>query len=107
MINLNSQIIPSETIILNVIYTIKQGKREDFYKKINEAGIPEKSRLEEGNFKYDYYFPADSEDQLLLIEIWKDQDSQNVHKETEHFKQLQVMKASYVTDVKFEQFKPV
>ncbi|QHQ59414.1 hypothetical protein Ana3638_00205 [Anaerocolumna sedimenticola] len=107
MINLDSEVIRNETIILNVTYTIKQGKREEFYSKISEAGIPMKSRSEEGNLKYDYYFPADSEDQLLLIEIWKDQNSQNAHKEMEHFKQLQAIKESYVIDVKFQQFKPV
>jgi quinol monooxygenase YgiN len=99
-----SEITGNNTVILNVTYTIKQGKREEFYKKINEAGIPQKSRNEKGNLKYDYYFSADSENQILLIEIWKDQDSQNAHKELEHFKQLQVIKESYVTDVKFEQF---
>lgn len=92
------------TVILNVTYTIRPGKREEFYKTVTQAGIPKKSREEDGNLKYDYYFPADKKDQILLIEVWKDQTVLNIHKETEHFKQLQVIKDSYVTEVEFKQF---
>lgn len=96
----------NNTVVLNVTYTVREGKREEFYQKIKEAGIPERSRREEGNIKYDYYFPAEEKDRILLIEIWKDRDSQDTHKDTEHFIQLQSIKEVYVTDVKFEQFKP-
>ncbi len=100
--------VPGNTaIVLNVTYTVKDGKREEFYQSIAVAAIPEKSRLEEGNIRYDYYYPAASPNQLLLIEVWKDRDSLNVHKETEHFKKLQSIKETFVTEVAFEEFKTV
>ncbi len=94
----------SEQIVLNVVYTIAAGKRNEFYKKVCEAGIPKQSRLEDGNLKYEYYFPVEDENQILLIEIWKDQASQDAHKEMQHFKKLQEIKETYVTDVKFEKY---
>lgn len=94
-------------IVLNVTYTVKNGKREEFYQSIAAAAIPEKSRLEEGNIRYDYYYPVASPNQLLLIEVWKDRDSLNVHKETEHFKKLQSIKETFETDVEFEELKTV
>jgi len=94
----------NNTLVLNVFYTIVEGKREAFYKKVNEARIPQQSRLEEGNLKYEYYFPVESENQILLIEIWKDEASFNAHKEMEPFKKLQIIKEEYVMDVKFEKY---
>jgi quinol monooxygenase YgiN len=97
----------NKAIVLNVTYTVKDGKREEFYQSAADAEIPEKSRLEEGNIRYDYFYPVDSPNQLLLIEVWKDRDSLNNHKETEHFNKLQAIKETYVTDVKFEEFMTV
>ncbi len=42
-------------IVLNVYYKAKPGKREEFYKLVNNERIPEKSRKEEGNLKYEYF----------------------------------------------------
>ena len=100
--------VPGNTaVILNVTYTVKDGKREEFYQSVAAAAIPEKSRLEKGNIRYDYYYPANSPNQLLLIEVWQDRAALNVHKETEHFKKLQAIKETFVTDVKFEELKVV
>jgi len=93
-------------IVLNVTYTIKPGKREEFYIKVKESGIVEQSRLEEGNLKYEYYIPIESDNEILLIEIWKDLAAQNTHKELDHFNKLQKIKEDYVTDVKFEKYSP-
>lgn len=97
----------SSSIILNVLYTIKPGQRTTFYEEVKKARIPELSRLEEGNLRYEYYFPIEDENKILLIEIWKNQMALELHKEMEHFKKLQTIKQKYVTDVKFEQYTSV
>ena len=38
-----------EMIFLNVVYTVKDGKREEFYNQLCDKGIITKSRNEEGN----------------------------------------------------------
>lgn len=91
-------------IVLNVFYTVMDGKRDEFYNAIKEEKIPEMSRAETGNFKYDYYFFIEDENKILLIEEWKDKSSLDIHKESSHFKKLQLIKEKYVTDVKFEEY---
>lgn len=91
-------------IVLNVFYTVMDGKRDEFYNAIKEEKIPEISRAETGNLKYEYYFLTEDENKILLIETWKDKSSLDMHKESSHFKKLQLIKGKYVTDVKFEEY---
>jgi len=93
-----------EFIFLNVTYTVKEGKREEFYNQLYNKGIIEKSRNEEGNSKYDYYFPVDNANDILLLEIWTDATAQQTHAQTPHFLELQELKKQYILNVTIEQF---
>lgn len=87
---------------MNVFYTVIDGKREEFYKAIKEEKIAELSRAEEGNLKYEYYLSTEDYNKLLLIEVWKDKSSQEIHKESSHYKKLQLIKSKYVLDTLIE-----
>lgn len=62
-------------IVLNVTYKCRPDMKEEFLEAIIAEGIDAASRAEAGNIKYDYYFPADGSDELLLVEKWKDADA--------------------------------
>jgi len=91
-------------VIFHVAYTVRNGRREEFYQKICEKGIDVLSRQEEGCRKYDYSFPAGKKDELFLVEIWNTADDQQKHGRTPHFAALQELKKEYVTDVKIDKF---
>ena len=91
-------------ILLNVRYTIKPGKRDEFLEKVKEQGIIRESRTEPGNYQYAYYIPVDSENILFLMEMWVSDEAQAAHGKTEHFKRLQALKKEYVTDVDIEKY---
>ena len=42
-------------------------------------GVVGDIRAENGNLKYEYFFPMDDEETVLLIDSWKDQHSIDVH----------------------------
>lgn len=90
--------IIKHNVILNVTYAVKPGMRQNFYNEILEKGIDKASRNEEGNIKYDYYFPVEESDKILLIEIWKDKEAQKLHNQSEHFKALKEIKDKYVIE---------
>ena len=94
----------NECLLVNVTYTIKEGKREEFFNKVNEMGIVKDSRQEPGNSKYEYFFSVDSEDKLFLMEMWVNNVAQAMHGKTEHYKKLQSLKEEYVTDVSIEKY---
>lgn len=91
-------------IVLNVTYNVKTGKRDDFFKKVTELGVPKGSRKEAGNIKYDYFFATDNENQILLIEHWKDQDAFDIHVGMDYFKELQKCKDEYVESTNIEKY---
>lgn len=43
------------------------------------SGVVGDIRAEQGNLKYEYFFPMDDEETLLLIDSWKDQYSIDAH----------------------------
>lgn len=90
---------------LNVIYTIKDGKRDEFYQKLVDQKIIEKSKEEHGNIVYDYYQATDCTDKLLLVEAWKDEDAQKQHLETSHYIELSKLKEEYVMNVTIRRFR--
>lgn len=91
-------------IIVTVRYTVKEGMRDTFYQQIVEKGIDTASRAEAGNYKYDYYYPTDSQNDLCLLEIWSSAQAQKEHGKTPHYQQLAALKAEYVEDVQLNMY---
>ena len=92
-------------IVLNVTYHLKPGMREAFLEAIFAEGIDEACRAEEGNLKYDYYIPTDGDDELLLVEKWRDADALSAHGRQAHVARLRELKAAYVNDTVIEDFR--
>ena len=67
---------------VEVHYRIKDGKRDAFYRALQESGIPAASRTESGNEKYEYYFNPENENELLLLEIWTSPEAAEQHMQT-------------------------
>ena len=81
-----------EQLTLYVRYTAKDGCREAFVREIVEAGILTLIRQEPGCLAYDYYFSAQDENVVLLIE--------RVHMEQPHMTRLREIKNKYIADTK-------
>ena len=92
-------------IVLNVTYKCKPELRDEFLEMIITEGIDEASRAEAGNFKYDYYIPADGSNELLLVEKWQDAAALAEHSKQPHFARLKELKADFVDDTVIERFE--
>ncbi|MFR6184433.1 MAG: putative quinol monooxygenase [Lawsonibacter sp.] len=55
---------------INVIYTMKPGKRDEFLAGVTASGAQAAVRGEEGCLQYDYFTSVDDPDKLLLLEKW-------------------------------------
>ncbi|EKQ58070.1 MAG: hypothetical protein A370_00260 [Clostridium sp. Maddingley MBC34-26] len=91
-------------LMVNVRYHIRKGKRDEFYNKVKEQGIIQLSREEPGNYKYDYYVPANSSDDICIMEIWTNEQTQKSHGFTEQYKKLTALKQEYVEAVEIEKY---
>ena len=85
-----------EQLTLYVRYTAKDGCREAFVREIVEAGILTLIRQEAGCLAYDYYFSAQDENVVLLIERWESAEHQRIHMQQPHMTRLRELKAQYI-----------
>lgn len=78
--------------------------RDGYYAEVRDAEIIDKSRAEDGCIKYDFFFPADSDNTLFLWEQWESREHQAAHCQTEHFAQMAPLKEKYgvTTDIVIE-----
>lgn len=91
-------------ILVNVRYSIKPGKRDEFLNKVNEQGIEVDSKAEPGNYQYEYFKPLDSDNDLFLMEMWASGEALAAHANTKHYQRLQSLKTEYVIDTTIEKY---
>ncbi len=60
-------------LTINIRYTGAKGAAKKYVKEMEESGIADRIRAVEGCLRYDYFFPADDPEGLLLIDEWADQ----------------------------------
>jgi quinol monooxygenase YgiN len=78
--------------------------RDGYLKEIQDAGIDEISRNEDGCVRYDYFYPVGTETELFLWEQWESREHQKAHCQTAHFAQLGKLKEKYhvTADIQIE-----
>lgn len=91
-------------LMVNVRYHIIKGKRDEFYNKVKEQGLIQLSKEEPGNYKYDYYVPKNSDDDICLTEIWTNEQTQKMHGFTKQYRKLTILKQEYVESVEIEKY---
>lgn len=91
-------------ILVLVRYTVKPGLRAEFLKQADEQGVIWGSRAEKGNLKYEYSLPLESENDVILTELWTDGEAVAAHRDTPHFGKLQELKTQYIDDVVIDRY---
>lgn len=89
---------------LYVTYTAKDKETiHKFYDEVKENGIIAASQIEEGNYRYEYYFSAERENEILILEKWKDKDAQEFHDTLPHLVKLGEIKVKYGIETSIEE----
>ena len=91
-------------IVLNVTYKCKADMREEFLEAIMAEGIDIACRSEDGNFKSVYYMSAQDENEMLLVEKWRDAEALSVHQGQAHFRRLGEIKNEFVEETLIEKY---
>ncbi len=85
-------------LLIQVTYTMRPGRREEFLKRVRTSGILDTIRGEEGCLGYSYYLPEEEDGTLLLVEKWASAQAQKAHMATSHMAQMAQFKPEYVAD---------
>ena len=92
------------SLTINIYYTGKNGSARAFAKEMVESGLVERVRNEEGNLKYEYFFPMDDEETVLLIDRWENEESLDRHHKTEMMEEIAKLRDKYNLHMRVEQF---
>lgn len=67
------------SLTVNIYYTGKNGSARRFAEEMVALGVVDAVRAEEGNERYEYFFPMDDAETVLLIDRWRDQAALDAH----------------------------
>ena len=80
---------------VNIYYTGKNGSAKEFVSKI---------RAEEGNERYEYFFPLDGPETVLLIDRWRDRQALDAHHKSEMMEEIAALRKKYALRMRVERY---
>ena len=92
------------SITVNIYYSGINGNARKFAEEMVTSGVVSAIRAEEGNLKYDYFFPMGDKETVLLIDSWKDQHSIDVHHASPMMAKISELREKYDLHMKVERY---
>ena len=92
------------SITMNLYYTGKDGNARKFAEEMEQSGTAALIRAEDGNEKYDYFFPMSDPETVLLIDSWKDQESIDVHHASPMMNTIAELREKYDLHMRAERY---
>lgn len=91
-------------ITINIYYSGKNKNARKFAEEIVSSGIVDAIRAESGNLRYEYFFPMDDEETVLLIDSWKDQAALDAHHASDMMARIAELREKYDLHMKVERY---
>lgn len=89
---------------INIYYCGKNGNARRFVEEMVTSGVLNDIRAQEGNIRYEYFFPMGDGETVLLIDSWKDQHSIDVHHASPMMAQIARLREKYDLQMKVERY---
>lgn len=91
-------------ITINIYYSGKDGNARKFAEEMVSSKVVDAIRAEEGNLKYEYFFPMESEDTVLLIDSWENQRSIDIHHASPMMAKIVELREKYDLHMRVERY---
>lgn len=91
-------------ITVNIYYSGKGENAKKFAEEMISSGVVDAIRAEEGNLKYEYFFPMENEETVLLIDSWKDQHSIDTHHASPVMEKIIGLREKYDLHMRVERY---
>lgn len=92
------------SITVNIYYTGENGSARKFAKEMISSGTVEAIRNETGNIRYDYFYPIDDAETVLLIDSWESQEAIDAHHKTPMMDTIFKLREKYDLHMKVERY---
>jgi quinol monooxygenase YgiN len=92
------------SIAVNLYYTGKNGNARKFAEEMESSGTADRIRAEDGNERYEYFYPKNDSETVLLIDMWRDQEAIDAHHASEMMGILAALREKYDLTMKAERY---
>lgn len=92
------------SITVNIYYSGEGDNARKFAEEMVSSGVVRRIREEKGNLKYEYFFPMDDENTVLLIDSWENQAAIDLHHASEMMKDITRLREKYDLKMKVERY---
>lgn len=92
------------SIVVNIYYTGKDGSARRFAEEMTRSGVVADIRAEEGNERYEYFFPMDDPETVLLIDQWRDQAAIDAHHTSPMMEKITALREKYDLHMRAERY---
>lgn len=92
------------SIAVNLYYTGVNGSARKFAEEMERSGTADLIRKESGNLRYAYFFPMNDPETVLLIDMWKDQESIDLHHASPMMKTIAELREKYDLHMRVERY---
>ena len=91
-------------LTINIYYSGINGNARKFAEEMISTGIVNEIRAEEGNLKYEYFFPMDDNETVLLIDSWENQLALDIHHKSPMMSKIINLREKYNLSMKVERY---
>ena len=93
------------SIIVNLYYTGKNGSARRFAEEMLSSGLVDRIRAEEGNQRYEYFYPAEDPETVLLSDRWRDQAALDFHHKSPMMAEIARLREKYKLHLRVERYR--
>lgn len=92
------------SIAVNIYYTGTGGNARKFAEEMEAGGTVQDIRGEEGNLRYEYFFPMADPETVLLIDCWEDQAALDRHHASPMMEKIAELREKYDLHMRVERY---
>jgi len=92
------------SVTVNLYYSGKDGNARKFAEEMERSGVAAQIRAEQGNLKYEYFFPKNDPETVLLIDQWQDQTALDLHHASPMMDEILLLREKYDLRMKVERY---
>lgn len=93
------------SITINIYYTGKEnGDAAAFAEEMEQSGIADRIRAEEGNLRYEYFAPLYDKKTVLLIDSWKNLEALDIHHASPMMSEIAALREKYDLQMRVESY---
>ena len=91
-------------ITVNIYYSGVNGNAKKFAEEMVSSGVVSDIRAEAGNLRYEYFFPMEDKETVLLIDSWEDQHAIDAHHASPMMAKIIALREKYDLHMKVERY---